>query len=58
MLCQEAVMTLGTVPLARYATTGTEEVAASSIPLIPGHKAILMANHDVVSYGKSLLEAF
>jgi L-fuculose-phosphate aldolase len=58
MLCQEAVMTLGTVPLARYATIGTEEVAASSIPLIPGHEAILMANHGVVSYGKSLLEAF
>lgn len=27
MLCQEAVMTLGVVPLAKYATTGTEEVA-------------------------------
>jgi L-fuculose-phosphate aldolase len=58
MLCQEAVMTLGIVPLARYATTGTDEVAASIIPLIPGHEAILMANHGVVSYGKSLLEAF
>jgi L-ribulose-5-phosphate 4-epimerase len=29
MLCQEAVMTLGVVPLAEYATTGTDEVAAS-----------------------------
>jgi L-fuculose-phosphate aldolase len=58
MLCQEAVMTLGVVPLAKYATTGTEEVAASIIPLIPEHEAILMANHGVVSYGKSLLEAF
>ena len=58
MYCQEAVMTLGVVPLARYATTGTEEVADSIIPLIPGHEAILMANHGVVSYGKTLLEAF
>jgi L-fuculose-phosphate aldolase len=58
MLCQEAVMTLGIVPLAKYATTGTEEVAASLISLIPGHEAILMANHGVVSYGKTLLEAF
>jgi len=58
MLCQEAVMTLGIVPLAKYATTGTDEVAASLIPLIPGHEAILMANHGVVSYGKTLLEAF
>lgn len=58
MLCQEAVMTLGTVPLAQYATTGTSEVAASLEPLIPGHDAILMANHGVVSYGKTLIEAF
>ena len=58
MLCQEAVMTLGIVPLARYATTGTDEVAASLVPLIPGHDAILLANHGVVSYGKTLLEAF
>ena len=57
-LCSEAVMTLGSVPLAKYATTGTEEVAASLIPLIPGHEAILMANHGAVTYGKSLLDAF
>ena len=58
MLCQEAVMTLGAVPLARYATTGTNEVAASLAPYIPAYEAILMANHGVVSYGKDLLEAF
>ena len=32
MLCQEAVMTLGAVPLATYATTGTQQVAASLVP--------------------------
>jgi L-fuculose-phosphate aldolase len=58
MLCQEAVMTLGVVPLAKYATTGTEEVAASLTPFIQEHEAILMANHGAVSYGKTLLEAF
>ena len=58
MLCQEAVMTLGKVPLAHYATTGTDEVAASLAPFIPAYEAILMANHGVVSYGKDLLEAF
>jgi L-fuculose-phosphate aldolase len=58
MLCQEAVMTLGAVPLARYATTGTDEVAASIVPLIPGHDAILMSNHGAVSYGETILEAF
>jgi L-fuculose-phosphate aldolase len=58
MLCQEAVMTLGVVPLAKYATTGTDEVAASLRPFIQDHEAILMANHGAVSYGTTLLEAF
>jgi L-fuculose-phosphate aldolase len=58
MLCQEAVMALGVVPLARYATTGTDEVAESLAPFIAGHDAILMANHGAVSYGTSLLSAF
>lgn len=57
-LCQEAIMTLGTVPLARYATTGTDEVAASLAPFIPTHDAILMENHGAVTYGANLLEAF
>jgi L-fuculose-phosphate aldolase len=58
MLCQESVMTLGSVPLASYATTGTDEVAASLAPLIRKHDAILMANHGAVTYGRSLLDAF
>ena len=58
ILCQEAVMTLGLVPLATYATTGTEEVAASLAPFIPDHDAILLANHGAVSYGGTLLQAF
>jgi L-fuculose-phosphate aldolase len=57
-LCSEALMALGAVPLAGYATTGTDEVAASLFDLIPEHEAILMANHGVVTYGKGLLDAF
>jgi L-fuculose-phosphate aldolase len=57
-LCSEAVMTLGPVPLAPYATTGTAELAASMASLIPDHTAILMANHGAVAYGESLLDAF
>ncbi|HEY4009502.1 MAG TPA: class II aldolase/adducin family protein [Acidobacteriaceae bacterium] len=57
-LCQEAIMTLGAVPLARYATTGTDEVAASLAPFIPTHDAILMANHGSVTSGSTLLDAF
>ncbi len=58
ILCQEAVMTVGRVPLAPYATTGTDEVAASMRPFLTDHDAILLANHGVVSYGKTLLDAF
>jgi L-fuculose-phosphate aldolase len=57
-LCQEAVMTLGAVPLAPYATSGTYEVAESITPFIPAHEAILMANHGAVAYGADLLQAF
>lgn len=57
-LCSEAIMTLGPVPLASYATTGTDEVAASLAEFIPHHEAILMANHGVVTYGKTLMDAF
>jgi L-fuculose-phosphate aldolase len=58
VLCQEGVMTLGAVPLAKYATTGTGEVAASLAPFLRGHEAILMANHGAVTFGNDLLEAF
>jgi L-fuculose-phosphate aldolase len=57
-LCAEAIMTLGPVPLAPYATTGTDELAASLMHLIPTHSAILMANHGAVTYGDNLLDAF
>lgn len=57
-ICSEAIMTLGSVPLAPYATTGTDELAASLAPIIPKHSVILMANHGAVTYGESLLDAF
>lgn len=57
-LCSEAIMTLGSVPLAPYATTGTDELVASLVSLIPQHTAILMANHGAVTYAESILEAF
>lgn len=57
-LCAEAIMTLGPVPLAPYATTGTNELRDSLAALIPGHTAILMANHGAVTFGDTLLDAF
>jgi len=58
MICQEAAMTLGPVPLAPYATTGTDEVAKSIRPLIPAYDTILLANHGAVACGETLLSAF
>lgn len=57
-LCAELIMTLGKIPLAAYATTGTDEVGDSLKPYLRDHDAILMANHGLVTYGKDLLDAF
>ena len=57
-LCSEVVIALGSIPLARYGTPGTPELAEALSPLIPGHDAILMANHGVVSYGEDLQKAW
>jgi len=57
LLC-EAVVHLGSVPLARYGTPGTCELTEALEPLVPSHDAILMANHGVVTYGADLLGAY
>lgn len=56
-LCSEVVIALGSIPLARYGTPGTPELAEALAPLIPHHDAILMANHGVVAYGEDLQKA-
>jgi L-fuculose-phosphate aldolase len=57
-LVSEIVVSLGSVPLASYETPGTPELAQALAPLVREHDAILMANHGVVTYGASLLEAY
>ncbi|HYG97592.1 MAG TPA: class II aldolase/adducin family protein [Terriglobales bacterium] len=57
-LISEVVLSLGSIPLARYGTPGTAELADALEPLIPDHDAILMANHGVVTYGDNLLRAY
>jgi L-fuculose-phosphate aldolase len=54
----EVVVGLGSIPLARYGTPGTAELTEALEPLIPGHDAILMANHGVVTFGSSLENAY
>jgi L-fuculose-phosphate aldolase len=57
ILC-ELVIGLGSIPVARYGTPGTSELAASIEPYVQDHDAILMANHGVVTYGPDLLTSF
>jgi len=56
-ICSEILMTTGFVPLAPYATTGTEEVGQSLKPFLPTHDAVLLANHGLLTYGASLIQA-
>ena len=54
----EVVMGLGCIPLARYGTPGTSELASSLEPFVPHYDAILMSNHGVVTYGDTLESAY
>ncbi len=54
----EVVMGLGCIPLARYGTPGTSELAQTLEPFVPNYDAILMSNHGVVAYGDTLEHAY
>jgi L-fuculose-phosphate aldolase len=54
----EVVMGLGCIPLARYGTPGTSELAKTLEPYVPHYDAILMSNHGVVTYGDTLEHAY
>jgi L-fuculose-phosphate aldolase len=56
-IASEFSQALGSVPLAKYGTPGTPDVAAAMAYLVPQHSAILMSNHGVVAYGKDLFDA-
>jgi L-fuculose-phosphate aldolase len=57
-LVSEIVVALGSVPLANYGTPGTPELLEALEPFIPGHNAILMANHGAVTYAEDVLHAY
>jgi len=54
----EVVIGLGSIPLARYGTPGTSELARTLEPYVPNYDAILMSNHGVVAYGDTLEHAY
>lgn len=54
----EAVVNLGVIPIAPYATPGTAEVADSIAPFCKTHTAVLLANHGALTWGRDLNEAY
>jgi L-fuculose-phosphate aldolase len=54
----EVVLTLGSVPLAEYATPGTDEVPESIRPALPDHDTFLLANHGVLAVAGDIESAF
>lgn len=54
----EAVVLLGNVPVAPYATPGSQEVPDSIAPYCKGYNAVLLANHGALTWGSNLIEAY
>jgi L-fuculose-phosphate aldolase len=54
----ETIMALGSVPVAKYATPGTQEVPDSIAPFCTQYNAVLMANHGALTWGDSLMQAY
>lgn len=55
----EALVNLGDVPVAEYATPGSWDVPESVSPYAKaGYRAVLLANHGPLTWGRDLREAF
>jgi L-fuculose-phosphate aldolase len=57
-LIPELEVFVGTVALAEYKTPGSPEMAESIKPLAPQHQSIIMGNHGVITWGKSVEDAY
>lgn len=53
----EVVATLGEIPTARYATTGTRELASILADIVQHHDAIILERHGAVTVGRTLEDA-
>ncbi len=54
----EIIISLGTIPLARYGTPSTPELTDSISELVLCHDAILLANHGAITLGKDVMSAY
>jgi L-fuculose-phosphate aldolase len=54
----EAVVSLGTIPLAKYGTPSTDEVPKAVKSHVYDHQGVLLENHGALTWGKDLLHAY
>lgn len=54
----EAVISLGSVPIAEYGTPSTEEIPDAISKYLPFYDAVLLENHGALTYSDSLLAAY
>ena len=54
----EAVINLGGVPLAKYATPSTMEVPDSIEEFLPYYDQVMLENHGALAWGADLLNAY
>jgi L-fuculose-phosphate aldolase len=54
----EVILTLGAVPTAPFALTGTREMYEAIAPFLPHHNAILLTHHGALTVGPTLQRAF
>ena len=57
-LMTESVLGLGVVPLAPYATTGTDAVAESVAPFCRDYNGLLLQNHGALTWGTDPIQAY
>jgi len=57
-ILSEAVLNIGVIPIARYATPTTPDVPDSIAPFCRDYNAVLLANHGALTWGKDLIEAW
>jgi len=54
----EVYLKMKKIPLAKYATPSTDEVCESIDAYVNDHNAILLGNHGLVTFGKTIEEAY
>lgn len=55
--CLDEALSMGVVPCAPYATTGSKALAEGAVPYVKGHTALFLEHHGAVTWGKDVEQA-